>query len=106
MGILVNQNDFSHGELEPRMLSKSNLQLYRKAAERLRNVVVLPTGGIQRRFGTLFIEDKGVATNEIMLAEFIYNEDTPYLLIFTNLLLKNSSFNFSGSISLKCEAIV
>jgi len=85
--VLVNQNDFSHGELEPRMLSKSNLDLYRKAAERLRNVIVLPTGGVQRRFGTLFLEDRGTATDEIMLAEFIYNEDTPYLLIFTDLSL-------------------
>jgi len=82
---LVNQNDFTHGELDPRMLSKSNLPLFRKAGERLRNVVILPTGGAQRRFGTLYLENLGNLGDNIMFAEFIFSEDITYLLIFTNL---------------------
>lgn len=83
--VLINQNDFTHGELDPRMLSKSNLQLYRKAAERLRDVVVLPSGAAQRRPGTLYLADLGNLGDEVMFAEFIFSEDITYLLIFTNL---------------------
>lgn len=83
--VLVNQNDFTHGELDPRMLSKSNLQLYRKSGERLRNVVILPNGGAQRRPGTLYLANLGNLGDEIMFAEFIFSEDITYLLIFTNL---------------------
>lgn len=87
MGFLINQNDFTHGELEPRMLSKSNLELYRKGAQLLRNMVVLPTGAAQRRPGTLFIKDLGDLGENYMLDNFIYDEDTSYLLVFTNLLI-------------------
>lgn len=84
MGVLINQNDFTHGELDPRMLSKSNLEIYRKSAQRLRDVVVTSMGNLQRRFGTLYIDDLGNQGDEIMFAEFVFNEEITYLLVFTD----------------------
>jgi hypothetical protein len=82
---LVNQNDFTHGEIDPRLLSKSNLALYGKSAQKLRNIFVTPMGAAQRRAGTLYKADLGSVGDEIMYAEFIYNDEITYLLIFTNL---------------------
>jgi hypothetical protein len=83
--VLINQNDFSHGELDPRMLSKSNLELYKKGAQRVRNLFVTPIGAVQRRAGLLYQDDLGSLGDEVMFAEFIYSDDISYLLIFTNL---------------------
>ena len=96
MGILVNQNDFSHGELDPKMLARSNMQLYMKGAQNLRNVVVIPQGGVKRRFGTTYIGEAQVYEDQVlvpaptgayMLAEFIYDDDTTYLFVFTDSLI-------------------
>ncbi len=83
---LLIQNDFTHGELDPKMKSKVDLSAYYKAAEKLRNVSIFPQGGAQRRCGTQFIADLGVVTeNEYILREFNFKEEEKFLLVFTNL---------------------
>ena len=76
MGFLVNQTNFTHGEIDPRMISRSDLVIYRKSAQLLRNIVVIPTGGAKRRFGTKYLSNLGNLNDEIMFAEFIFDEDT------------------------------
>lgn len=81
MGFLMIQNDFSHGELDRRMFSRVDLDVYNKAAQRLRNVVVIPQGGARRRFGSLFIQSITQNTGRYMLTEFQFSAEVNYLFL-------------------------
>jgi len=82
------QNDFSHGEIDPKMKSHIDMALYQKSAQQLRNVVVLPQGGARRRFGTEFLVSLGaLADGEYDTFEFTYDIDNKYLLYLTNFLI-------------------
>lgn len=54
MAIRQVQANFSHGELDPKLFTRSDVDVYYKGAEKLRNVLVIPQGGASRRFGTTF----------------------------------------------------
>lgn len=54
MGIKQIQANFSFGELDPKLLCRPDFQGYYKGARKLRNVIVIPQGGVKRRFGTTF----------------------------------------------------
>jgi hypothetical protein len=87
MTFYINQTDFSHGEIAPTLRARHDLTVYRKAADKLRNVVVIPQGGARRRFGTHFISNltdlHSVVTDKFMLIPFEYGEDENYLLVMT-----------------------
>lgn len=86
MGALLIQNDFTHGELDRRLFSRVDLAIYNKAAQQLRNVVVIPQGGARRRFGTEFIFDAGTITeDEYRLDDFEFTDTIAYLLFYDNL---------------------
>jgi hypothetical protein len=84
MSTLFIQNDFTHGEFDPRLAGRVDLDKYYKAAKRLRNVFVLPQGGAKRRAGTKFIDAIDANSNEYRLGNFSYSDDTHYVLVFTN----------------------
>lgn len=81
MGFLMIQNDFSHGELDRRMFSREDLAVYNKAAQKLRNVVVIPQGGARRRFGSIFIKTIVQNTDRYMMTEFQFDGVTKYLFL-------------------------
>jgi hypothetical protein len=88
MGTLVVQNDFTHGEMEPRLIGRSDIVLYKKAARQMRNVLVLPGGGAKRRFGTEFIADITDSSTQFKLNDFEFSEEVAYLLLFTSATLR------------------
>jgi hypothetical protein len=47
----ISQTNFSAGELDPRMLGRTDLRSFENGAAKLRNVVVETTGGVRRRPG-------------------------------------------------------
>ena len=47
----ISQTNFSAGELDPRMLGRTDLRSFENGAATLRNVVVETTGGVRRRPG-------------------------------------------------------
>lgn len=51
----ISQTNFSAGELDPRMLGRTDLRAYENAAAKLRNVVVDTTGGVRRRPGMAYV---------------------------------------------------
>lgn len=51
----VSQTNFSAGELDPRMLGRTDLRSYQNGAAQLRNVVVETTGGVRRRPGMSYV---------------------------------------------------
>jgi hypothetical protein len=115
MSVFPVQNDFTHGEIDPRLKARPDLALFNKSAAKMRNVVVTPTGGARRRFGTRYIARKTVAAmpdREFMMTSFEYDEVTKYLLIFTHLkleiykndvLIKTIVTQYSGTLLLNNE---
>ncbi len=51
----LTQTDFTAGELDPRLLGRTDLQSYQSGAAKLRNVVVETTGGTRRRPGMAYL---------------------------------------------------
>jgi hypothetical protein len=47
----LTKTSFASGEIGPSMLGRIDLRAYENGARRLRNVVVLPSGGLKRRPG-------------------------------------------------------
>lgn len=50
------KNTFTSGELDPLLVRRTDLRHYYNGADRLRNVVVLPQGGVRRRPGTRHVD--------------------------------------------------
>jgi len=70
-------NKFTSGELDPRLLGEVDYEGYRKGARKLRNVLCIPQGAAQRRFGTDF--------NAAILDEngdYITDEDSAKLIAY------------------------
>lgn len=75
------QTDFTSGELDPRLLGRTDLRTYENGASRLENVVVETTGGAKRRPGTAYI---ATAPGRGRLVTFEPVSGGIYLLVFTN----------------------
>lgn len=77
------KTNFVSGEIDPKMIARSDIKHYHNAARYMRNVVSLPQGGFSTRPGTTFM-DKLPASN-VRLAAFQYTTDEAYLFVFTPL---------------------
>jgi hypothetical protein len=49
------QQRFTKGELNPKLLARSDVEMYYSSASKLRNVISLPYGGVQRRGGLKYV---------------------------------------------------
>lgn len=84
MGIERNQSTFSLGELDPRLLARADWDGYYKGALALRNLMVIPQGGVTKRFGTTWIDEiEGITDDtEIRITTFEVGADDNYVLVF------------------------
>ncbi len=83
MSVFQVQNDFSQGEFDPRLKGRFNLSLYQKGASKLRNVVVLSQGGVQRRFGSVQLSKIDITdTENLLLSDFQLKDDVSFILVF------------------------
>lgn len=60
------QNQFSLGELDPKLLSRPDFEGFYKGARKAQNTLVIPQGGLTRRFSLTYaftVEDTGVSPN-------------------------------------------
>jgi len=78
------QNDFTAGELDPKLRARTDLQQYSSGLTTARNVTIQPQGGAKRRPGTKFIHqlDSGAA-NAVRMVPFEFSVDDSYMLVFT-----------------------
>jgi len=76
------QNNFTGGELSPRLNSRSDLDVYKKGCKTLENFIVWPHGGVTRRPGTKYISTAGNPNYAVKLIPFIYSETQAYVLEF------------------------
>jgi hypothetical protein len=77
----VSQTNFSAGELDPRMLGRTDLRAYENGAAKLRNVVVETTGGVRRRPGMAHV---ATAAGSGRLVALEIGADLAYLLAFSD----------------------
>jgi hypothetical protein len=83
MRIVQFQTNFSSGELDPLLRSRTDLSQYQNALETARNVIVQPQGGIRRRDGLKFIHDFTGFT-EFKLIPFEFSTNDSYTLVLVN----------------------
>jgi hypothetical protein len=78
------QTSFQFGEVSDLVHAQVNSPIYMRAARRLRNVLVIPQGGITRRFGTRFQDEIEDITNWRHVKPFSleYEDDRTYQLVF------------------------
>lgn len=73
------KTNFTAGEIATELLGRGDLRAYDNGAGRLRNVFILPTGGVRRRAGLAHV---GALAGEARLVAFEFNTDQAYLLAF------------------------
>lgn len=91
------QNNFTHGELDPRLFAGTNLEYYYKSLTKARNVYVRPQGGIKKRHGTEYMETLSSEFGEYKLGSFIFDEDHEFLFIFVELKILIRKVQSDGS---------
>ncbi len=68
--IIQIQNDFTSGELDPKLRARTDITQYKSGLSQALNVSVQPQGGAKRRDGTKFVTqlDSGAADAVRMVA--------------------------------------
>jgi len=80
------QNDFSAGELSPKLKGRFDVKQYAKGAQELRNFIPEKSGGIAKRPGTRYLADMSALTSVddiFALYPFIFSTDEVYMLALT-----------------------
>jgi len=86
----VHQSNFLRGELDPKLISRTDLTAYASGLQKARNVIPMNQGAIERRCGTAFRADLGAQSR---LESFIFSAGQEYILAFQNTVLKIYSTN-------------
>lgn len=77
-------SSFLGGELDPKTLGRSDIDLYRGSAQTIDNFIVQPQGGLMRRPGFKYVED-AKATTATRLIPFYHSSGAKYMLELSNL---------------------
>jgi hypothetical protein len=75
------KTSFASGEVAPELLGRPDLRAYANGAKRLRNVIIQPTGGVQRRPGLRHIAS---LPGPVRLIPFEFNTEQTYLIALEN----------------------
>ncbi|MFZ9077918.1 MAG: hypothetical protein ACO23H_05240 [Alphaproteobacteria bacterium] len=82
--IIQIQNDFTSGELDPKLRARTDIDQYSSGLTTARNVSIQPQGGAKRRDGTKFIAEldsgAGIA---VRMVPFEFSVSDSYMLVFT-----------------------
>lgn len=90
MAVRQIQSTFTLGELDPKLVARTDFEGYYKGAKKLRNVLVIPQGGLKRRFGLTYVAtvvDTGDANepittdSEVNGCVFDFSPSKPFLII-------------------------
>lgn len=82
--VTVAKQNFTAGELTPRLFGRTELGRYDNGAETIQNFLVQPHGGLARRPGTRFVREVKTSANKTRLIPFQYNVEQAYVLEFGN----------------------
>lgn len=76
------QTNFTTGEISPLMMARVDFEKYYNACKTLKNMYVLPQGGVNRRPGTQYITSAKNADKISILVPFIFSTTQAYILEF------------------------
>lgn len=86
----VHQSSFLRGELDPNMVSRTDLQAYGDGLKKARNVIPINQGGVERRCGSAYRANLG---GQSRLESFIFSQGQEYIVAFQNTAVKFYSTN-------------
>jgi hypothetical protein len=82
--IIQIQNDFTSGEIDPKLRARTDITQYKSALTTAQNVSIQPQGGAVRRDGTKFIHELDAgAANAVRMVGFEFSVSDSYMLVFT-----------------------
>jgi hypothetical protein len=88
----IDQSTFTQGQIDPRVQSRIDWESYYKAAKQITNGLVIPQGGVQHRWGTVYVDTVNIVVEaDFKYAEIstmIYNDNLIYLMVWTATTLK------------------
>ena len=93
--VTVTQQNFTAGEISPKMYGRSDIARYMSGAKEITNGVVLQHGGIKRRDGTVYVAEAG--SDDAVLVKYIYTSTQSYCLEFGPLYIR--FFTESGMVT-------
>lgn len=79
------QTSWSNGVISPRILGRTELDKYYSSAEVVRDLIVLPQGGLKRRPGTQYVAD---AMGPSRLIPFVFSPGVAYIIELGNLAMR------------------
>ena len=82
--ITAAKQNFTSGEITPRLSGRTDLGRYDNAAQLIENFLVQPHGGLGRRPGTQFIREVKTSSAQTRLIPFQFNVEQAYILEFGN----------------------
>lgn len=102
--LYFDQTTFTQGQLDPRTQRRVDWDSYYKCAKELTNCLVIPQGGVQRRWGTKSVVQELRVPGSLLnyeISTIIYDDNSVYLLIWTGgvltIILENTSQNVGGT---------
>jgi hypothetical protein len=75
-------NNFTAGELSPRLEGRTDVNKYFNGCKKLQNFLIHPHGGASRRPGTKYVNSVKTSSNFTRLIPFEFNVDQAYILEF------------------------
>lgn len=84
----ITQTTFSKGEVSPLLHARTDLTMYASGLAELKNMIVLPQGGVTRRAGISSFAAADSSEGNMKLIPFEYNSSDACLLQFTGRTLK------------------
>lgn len=84
MQIVAITNDFTSGEMDPKLRARSDIDQYRSGLAKATNVTVQPQGGAKRRPGTRYVASlPSTAGQGVRMISFEFSTSISYMLCFT-----------------------
>jgi len=77
-------NNFTAGELSPRLEGRTDVSKYFNGCKKLQNFLIHPHGGASRRPGTKYVNTVKASANFTRLIPFEFNVEQAYILEFGN----------------------
>lgn len=81
-------SDFTKGEISPRMEGRVDIEEYVRSCRSLQNLILHPSGGIDRRPGTYYCGGAKTDSGIVMILPFVSSDEDAYVLEFTDYLLR------------------
>lgn len=90
--VRYDQFEFAQGEVDPKIQSRPDWLGYYKSLKYARNVQVIPQGGVQRRWGSVYVDTCTVGNpnvaSQFEMCTLLYDDTAVYLLIWEPLSVK------------------